>query len=178
MLCDVYAGVIRFFPDRQMWQVELHGVKLWYGLQSESVGKENWEGHTELDDVSILGQEMLWKCTKRNLPFSSAMTPGMVELIQMFWRRDERSWTRHFTQFLHDFTRFYTIFESFRRSTQAMFELVDSAQHAADCAVQHSQRILEAQEKARNWPHISIFECSFCSLMFLGFCVLTLEFGV
>ena len=32
-----------------------------------------------------------------------------------------------------------------------MFELVDSAQHAADCAVQHGQRILEAQEKARNW---------------------------
>ena len=73
-------------------------------VQSESVGKENWEGHTELDDVCILGQEMLWKCTKRNLPFSSAMTPGMVEVIQMFWRRDERSWTRHFTQFLHDFT--------------------------------------------------------------------------
>ena len=33
--------------------------------------------------------------------------------------------------------------------SQAMFELVDSAQHAADCAMQHSQRILEAQEKAR-----------------------------
>eukprot|EP00435_Cladocopium_sp_Y103_P015079 s2584_g3.t1 len=30
----------------------------------------------------------------------------------------------------------------------AMFELVDSAQHAADCALQHGQRILEAQEKA------------------------------
>ena len=29
-----------------------------------------------------------------------------------------------------------------------MFELVDSAQHAADCALQHGQRILEAQEKA------------------------------
>lgn len=26
--------------------------------------------------------------------------------------------------------------------------------------------------------HISIFECSFCYLMFLGFCVLTREFGV
>lgn len=25
-------------------------------MQSESVGKENWEGHTELDDVGILGQ--------------------------------------------------------------------------------------------------------------------------
>lgn len=25
-------------------------------VQSESVGKENWEGHTELDDVGILGQ--------------------------------------------------------------------------------------------------------------------------
>lgn len=25
-------------------------------VQSESVGKENWEGHTELDHVGILGQ--------------------------------------------------------------------------------------------------------------------------
>ena len=25
-------------------------------VQSESAGKENWEGHTELDDVGILGQ--------------------------------------------------------------------------------------------------------------------------
>ena len=63
-----------------MWQVELNGIKIAIlcAVQSESVGKENWEGHTELDDVRILGREAVQMYEKKPVASSSAMTPRMV----------------------------------------------------------------------------------------------------